>query len=74
MISNMPCYEQMKDSGVEWLGEIPVGWEVRKIKYLFKIGRGRVISQQELDELAVYPVYSSQTQDNGVSFLCLVSK
>lgn len=66
MISNMPCYEQMKDSGVEWLGEIPVGWEVRKIKYLFKIGRGRVISQQELDELAVYPVYSSQTQDNGV--------
>ncbi len=66
MISNMPRYEQMKDSGVEWLGEIPVGWQVRKIKYLFKIGRGRVISQQELDELAVYPVYSSQTQDNGV--------
>ena len=66
MISNMPCYELMKDSGVEWLGEIPIGWEVRKIKYLFKIGRGRVISQQELDELAVYPVYSSQTQDNGV--------
>lgn len=23
---------QMKDSGIEWIGEIPEGWEVRKIK------------------------------------------
>jgi type I restriction enzyme S subunit len=31
--SKYPVY---KDSGVEWLGEIPEGWEVGKIKYLFK--------------------------------------
>ncbi|MDD3688111.1 MAG: restriction endonuclease subunit S [Bacteroidales bacterium] len=31
----------MKDSGVEWLGEIPDGWEVKKLKYLTsKIGDG----------------------------------
>ena len=24
----------MKDSGVEWLGEIPEGWEVRRLRYL----------------------------------------
>ncbi|MCC6599821.1 MAG: restriction endonuclease subunit S [Crocinitomicaceae bacterium] len=24
----------MKDSGVEWLGEVPEGWEVRRIKFL----------------------------------------
>jgi type I restriction enzyme, S subunit len=24
---------EMKDSGVEWIGEIPVGWEVRKMKF-----------------------------------------
>ena len=24
----------MKDSGVEWIGEIPEGWEVRRLKYL----------------------------------------
>ena len=24
----------MKDSGVEWVGEIPVGWELSRIKYL----------------------------------------
>ena len=26
----------MKDSGVEWLGEIPEHWEVRKLKFLLK--------------------------------------
>ena len=27
----------MKDSGVEWLGEIPTDWEIIKLKYLFSI-------------------------------------
>lgn len=27
---------QMKDSGVEWIGEIPQDWEMKKGKYLFK--------------------------------------
>ncbi len=26
---------KMKDSGVEWIGEIPVHWEVKRAKYLF---------------------------------------
>ena len=28
---------EMKDSGVEWIGEIPVGWDTVKLKYLSKI-------------------------------------
>ena len=28
---------KMKDSGIEWLGEIPENWEVKKLKYLCKI-------------------------------------
>src|SRR5690554_1893597 len=27
----------MKDSGVDWIGEIPEHWEVRKLKYVFDI-------------------------------------
>jgi type I restriction enzyme S subunit len=27
---------QLKDSGIPWLGEIPVHWEVRRAKYLFR--------------------------------------
>lgn len=56
---------KMKDSGVEWIGEIPEEWEVTKVRYLFKIGRGRVIAQTELSEAGIYPVYSSQTKNNG---------
>ena len=33
--------EEMKDSGIEWLGEIPKDWEVKKIKYTSKIYRGK---------------------------------
>ena len=31
---------KMKDSGIEWIGEIPEGWEVRKIKNNFMIYAG----------------------------------
>lgn len=55
-----------KESGIAWLGKIPKHWEVRKIKTLFYIGRGRVISQEELEDNGEYPVYSSQTKNNGV--------
>ncbi len=26
---------KMKDSGVEWIGDIPEGWEVKRLKYLY---------------------------------------
>ena len=31
---------EMKDSGVEWIGEIPINWNISKLKYHFKIGSG----------------------------------
>ena len=31
----------MKDSGVEWIGEIPKDWEIKKLKYATTIMRGR---------------------------------
>ena len=55
-----------KPSGIKWLGDIPKHWEIKKIKTIFNIGRGRVISQQELEEMGNYPVYSSQTKNNGI--------
>ncbi len=55
----------MKDSGVEWIGEIPQDWEVAQVRYLFNIGRGRVIAQTELVDDGIYPVYSSQTKNEG---------
>lgn len=47
---------KMKDSGIEWLGEIPEHWEVRKLKYVAKICNGSECDKQ--DE-GLYPVYGS---------------
>ena len=35
---------KMKDSGIDWIGEIPEHWEVKKLKYLTKINQ-RVLSE-----------------------------
>lgn len=56
---------EMKDSEIEWIGEIPKDWTVLPIKYVFNINRGRVISVLHLVENGKYPVYSSQTENDG---------
>lgn len=56
---------EMKDSGIPWIGEIPKEWEIFPVKYYFTIGRGRVISVFDLVENGKYPVYSSQTENDG---------
>lgn len=33
----------MKDSGVEWLGEIPEHWDVLKMKYISRVSRGAIL-------------------------------
>lgn len=54
---------KMKDSGVEWIGEIPEGWEVVKLKWIYKgIGSGGGISTDNIDESGSYPVYGG----NGI--------
>ena len=32
MIADLKPYPAMKDSGVEWLGEVPAHWEVRRLR------------------------------------------
>ena len=44
----------------------PDGVEYFKIKDIFDISRGIVISKQDIiDNIGEYPVYSSQTENNG---------
>jgi type I restriction enzyme S subunit len=39
----------MKDSGVEWLGEIPEQWKIEKTNYIYKIGSGTTPSSENLE-------------------------
>ena len=56
---------KLKDSGVDWIGQIPEDWRTMSVKNIFNISRGRVIATTELKENGMYPVYSSQTKNNG---------
>lgn len=33
---SFPKYPAYKDSGVEWIGEIPVGWNLSQLSFVFE--------------------------------------
>lgn len=39
----------MKDSGIDWIGKIPRNWQIKKIKYLFKVINGSTPDSDYLD-------------------------
>lgn len=45
--------EEMRDSGVEWLGEIPKDWEVKYFKHMFNFKKGLSITKADLKESGV---------------------
>lgn len=50
---------QMKDSGIEWIGEIPEGWACRKLKNFVSINSGELISKEEYVDEGPFPVIGS---------------
>lgn len=36
-MNNFPRYDSYKDSGVDWLGDIPTNWETLSNKYIFRL-------------------------------------
>jgi len=56
----MPKYHVYKDSGVEWLGDIPTHWEVKRVKYIFKEYNER--SSEGKEELLSVSQYTGVTK------------
>lgn len=57
---------ELKDSDIDWIGQIPKHWAITRVKDLFIISRGRVIAKTELLDDGEFPVYSSQTENKGI--------
>jgi len=47
----------MKDSGVEWLSDIPEHWEVRKLKYVANFKSGEMITSESISENGSFKVF-----------------
>lgn len=55
-------YPVYKDSGVEWLGEIPAHWEVKALKRLVSLRAGSAITAESIEEVGDFPVFGG----NGI--------
>jgi len=66
---NLKPYPEYRDSGIKWIGEIPEGWEVRKLKRFFNFEKGRnaqIYTQEYVSgNKGDFPVYSGQTGNGG---------
>ena len=63
----MTRYPDYKESEFQWIGQIPAHWDTKPVWMMFHLGRGRVISNEEIaDNSGQYPVYSSQTENAGI--------
>lgn len=47
---------EMRDSGVEWIGEIPKDWNCCKQKYRFTLINGRAFKDNEFEEDGTYRI------------------
>jgi type I restriction enzyme S subunit len=47
----------MKDSGSEWLGEVPAHWKVVELKHLVTLKSGESITAESIEEFGEFPVY-----------------
>ena len=66
----MRRYEKYKDSGIEWIGEIPEHWEIKKIKHLTKLIGGYAF-KSEFFSLEGIPVIRIGDISDNINFeLC----
>ncbi len=66
----MKKYPKMKDSGIEWIGDIPEDWEIDKIKYHFNIITGKVLQseQKTTNDLLVDYITAGDVQWGKVNY------
>lgn len=69
-----PRYPAYRDSGVEWLGEVPAGWQIRKLRYIAAVNFSTVDKKSEDNEESVrlcnyVDVYYNDTIVAGLNFM-----
>ncbi|WP_412972816.1 restriction endonuclease subunit S [Glaciecola sp. MF2-115] len=69
-LAAMPKYDTYKNSGTDWLVEIPEQWEMKKVFYFFTAKKGGDAARLTKEYCGAnegdFPVYSGQTENDGV--------
>lgn len=53
----MKAYEAYRESGVEWVGQIPTHWRLVSLKYLVSMQSGDAITSEQIEEVGEFPVF-----------------
>jgi type I restriction enzyme S subunit len=59
----MKKYDSYKDSGIEWIGEIPNHWNISRYRYFYFSNMGVTLLKEDVKEDGIYPVYSATETD-----------
>ena len=59
----METYDKYKPSGIDWIGEVPEHWEIKKVSWLFTIGSGTTPSTSNKEYYAEEGINWLQTGD-----------
>jgi type I restriction enzyme S subunit len=59
----MSRYETYKQSGIDWIGEVPQSWPKKRIKDFYSSSMGETILQEDLIDEGLIPVYSATESD-----------
>ena len=62
MIANLKPYPTKKESGVDWLGEVPAHWGIWRLKILCNMHSGDAITEEQIESVGDFPVYGG----NGI--------
>ena len=63
--------QEMKDSGIKWIGEIPADWELNKIKYIAVL-KGRIgwqgLTSEEYSDEGAYLITGTDFENGGINW------
>ena len=63
--------EQMKPSGIDWIGEIPCSWNIKRIKYLAQL-KGRIgwqgLTSDEYTDVGPFLITGVDFSDGGINW------
>jgi type I restriction enzyme S subunit len=66
----------MKDSGIEWIGKLPLDWKCKRIKYCGLFSKGKIAAKLNNENIGLPYIGATEmaSNDNYINFTeeCLV--
>ena len=62
---SVPPYPAYKDSGEDWIGEVPASWDVCALNYRYEIALGKILDQKRITGEFLHPACPGDGEHQG---------